>query len=514
MAKSKINSIGVPTAIFKQQHEDAVPCLDLMGGTEAMRAAAERYIMQKEAESKRNYFARINRTVLRNVFSQTIGYYCGQVFSRDVALDNISSPIDDKQLQQFKDWAEDVNQRGKNITAWSSDAFASGLISGVTFCLVDYPKIYTEVQDGVTLYRSADGEMRVKNAAADESEGWKPYFVHIPAEQVLDCRAEWENGRQKITHFRYFEIVYEAENETSFDVVGVKYIHAYWPGRWELWRVLNGKDDANLQKVSEGTMALDEIPLAVYMPGTPKSEFTARPALMDLAWLNIWHWQATSEQNDLLAYVRLPVWLVTGAEQKYDKNGNPMPIPFGPGNVIFLGQGGTVQSIGVNPSSVEAGRQDLKDIEDAMTAYGLQNLNNSTGYFSQMTAAQVNQRTRESNSQLKNWALSYKDFLENCLRFVAKWWGLEDGPSVQVNDVYANSASIDYVLQLYDKAIISKETLTDFAVRLGVLPDDFNYQDEVAKLARDTTNTANAGQNFNMSLAARLGLTGSQNIQE
>lgn len=498
--------IHTPTSVFQRQHEDAQPCLDLMGGTEAMRAAGDRYIPRKEAEPERKYQARVQRTVLRNAYAQTIGYYRGQVFSRDVSLDNSDGQMDDADFQRFIEWAEDVDQRGHNITSWSGEVFSAGLVSGVTFALVDYPHIETTTEGGVTMYRAADGTMRPKTAAADASEGWQPYLVHIPAEQVLDCRAQWEKGRRDITHFRYVETRQEQSASNPWQLEAVQYIHAYWRDRWELWKstVSSGQTAAGYEKIAEGKLTLDEIPVAVYMPGTAKSDFTSRPALMDLAQLNIWYWQATSEQNDLMAFVRLPVWTVVGASEQTGPDGKPKPIPFGPGNVIYLPNGGGVQSAGVNPASVEAGRQDLRDIEDAMATYGLQIMRESTSL--RVTATQVEQRTRESNSQLKNWALDYKDFLENCLRLVAKWWGLDDGPSAQVNDDYANSASMDYILQLYDKSVISKETLAAFAVRLGILPDDFNYADEVAKIAQDAGTSANAGPGFVQSLAQRLGI--------
>lgn len=498
-------SIQTPTSVFQLQHETARPCLDLMGGTEAMRRAGDSYIMRKEKEPDRSYFCRIERTVLRNAFAQTLGYYRGQVFSRQVALDNKSSALSDGQMERFRAWAEDVDQRGHNLTAWSGNVFTSGLVSGVTFCLVDYPHIETINEDGVTLYRASDGTMRPKTAAADAAEGWQPYLVHIPAEQVLDCRAEWRNGRRVITHFRYFEIRQEQSQANQFSLEDVQYIHAYWLDRWEVWRfsAVNGQVSPSSEPVMSGKMTLDEIPVAVFMPGNPRSDFTARPALMDLAHLNVRHWQATSEQYDLLAYVRLPVWTVTGADREVGKDGNPMPLTFGPGNVIYLLPGGNIQSCGVDAASVEAGRQDLRDLEDAMATYGLQIMQAQSA--ARLTAAQVQKESREGNSQLRNWALDFQDFLENCLRLVGKWWGMPDGPSVKVNDDYADSASIDYLIQLHDKGIIGKETLAAFAVRLGILPDDFNYSDEVSRLAQDAATTANAGQSFGLSLMQRLG---------
>ncbi len=87
---------------------------------------------------------------------------------------------------------------------------------------------------------------------------------------------------------------------------------------------------------------------------------------------------------------------------------------------------------------------------------------------------------------------------------MAHWQGMEDGPSAQGNDDYADTASLDCLTQLYDKDVLSRETLAAFAVRLGVLPDAFNYDEEVARRARDAASDGIGGP----SLAQRFGVGG------
>lgn len=100
--------------------------------------------------------------------------------------------------------------------------------------------------------------------------------------------------------------------------------------------------------------------------------------------------------------------------------------------------------------------------------------------------------------------MDFQDFLENCLRFVALWWGMKDGPSAKVNDEFAATASVDYLMQLRAERLISLETLAMLMKRAGVLPDDFNYTDETARLARETTESINAGPMFTSSLTRML----------
>ena len=41
-----IASVNTPSAAFAMQHQNAKPCHDLMGGTEAMRRAGAAYILR------------------------------------------------------------------------------------------------------------------------------------------------------------------------------------------------------------------------------------------------------------------------------------------------------------------------------------------------------------------------------------------------------------------------------------------------------------------------------------
>jgi len=499
-AVGKNAKIDTPSTAFQRQHRDIAPCHDLMGGTESMRRAGVTYIIKEQGEDDSSHQARVKRTVLRNIFAQTVSYSRGQVFSRQVSIDAADGNMTDENLDRFKAWAENVDQRGHNLTAWGGETFKQGLVDGVIFAFVDYPYIETERREnGVTEYRTQNGEWRRKTAAADKAEGWQPYLVLVPAAQVLECRGEWQGNRHILTHFRFIEEKMEPVDGNPWGEQRVQYIRAYWPDHWEVYVKREGETDFTKDK--EGRLSLKEIPVAIFMPGEQRTSYTARPALMDLAWLNIRHWQATSEQYDLLSFARRPPWYISGVDEtdNLDENGKPKPLEFGPGKVFYLPQGGQMGSAGVNPASIEAGRQDLKDLEEAMAAYGLQLLQTPTG---NRTATQVEREGRENNSTLRNWALDFQDFLENCLRLVGLWWGLDDGPSAKVNDDFARNANVEYLMRLYDKSLISKETMANLMTRAGILPDDFDYEDEAARIAQDLG--VNGGSNFSTTLSQHL----------
>lgn len=496
-----VNSVSTA---FARQYEDASVCADLQGGTEAMRIAGNKYIFTEDGESKAEYNERVKRTVLRNIFDQTVKYCAGQVFSRQVVLDNSDNVLTDEAFEQFLLFSENCDREGHNITSWASKVFSNGIVNGVTFALIDFPSVVERDNNGVREYQGQDGAWRIRNAAAEKQEGWAPYFVMVDAKQVLDCRGETRNGKQIITHFRYRSDVMEQNPDNQWGEVAVSYIRCYWTDHWEVWR--KAENESSYTLYQQGQMSLNEIPLVCFMPGEKRTSFTARPSFMDLAWLNIRHWQATSEQYSLLAFARRPPWYMTGVTPEVDDEGNAVKIPFGPGRLLYLPENGKLSNVGVDAASIEAGRQDLKDLEEAMASYGMQALKR-TSY--NMTATQADRESRENNSRLQNWALDFQDFLENCLMYVAKWWGLEDGPSAKLNDTFGKSANVEYILQLFDKGLISKETMSTLMMRAGVLPDDFDFEQEADKLAQDLGE--NGSEAFNSALSGFLNGTNGKN---
>lgn len=492
-----VATVDTPSAAFRRQHRELEPCRDLMGGTEAMRRAGAKYIPQERGESPQEHEERVRKATLRNVFSQTISYYRGQVFCRPVVLDAADKGLTDEQLAQFRAWAEDVDQRGKALGIWAGDTFQQGLVDGVTFALVDFTSITTRIQaDGVTEYLDAAGEWRPKTESTARDEGWRPYLVHVKAEQVLDCRAEWRQGRRVITHFRYMELAFEPDPDNEWDEIAVQKIRVYRPGSWEVWR--KAETDIDFRLEASGSMSLPEVPVAVFRPGEPRGEFTARPALMDLAWENIKHWAADSDHEVMMRNMRRSMIVISGAEPETNAQGEKEPLVLSANRVLYLPVGAGVEGVGPDAVAVESSRNDKKDIEEAMAAYGRQNL--QTPRYD-LTAAQVKRESSENNSALKNWALCCQDFLEVCLRFVGWWWGFSDGPSVKVNDEFAEGVDREFLISLRG-TLLSNETLSNILRRTGDLPDDYEYADEAARIAQDVG--VNAGPSFGASLVQRL----------
>lgn len=480
---------------FARQHEDQRLPHDLLGGTKAMIRAGARYIAKGQSEDPEDYKIRLERTVLFNVYKRTLRYLGGRVFEKAASLGEDAG-------ERFQAFTEDVDKQGHNLSVWSRGVFEHGLNDGVTFCLVDFSKVPTRRVSGRIEYQRQDGTWTTKTEAADRENGWSPYFIHVPAESVLDGRMDYKDGRAYVSHFRYMATLQKPDG--PWGTQRYQQIRAFFydeKGRvvWQTWENESdgGKD---FIMTEDGTLSIGVIPVAVYMPGDKRTDMTAEPALMDLAELNKRHWQATSSQFELMEYVRRPPWFGRGLK-KVDKQGQEY-IVFGPGMLCDSDNPtADLRSVGVDSGSVAAGWQELADLEGRMALYGLQLLQPKTGAI---TATESLRDAEENNSTLKAWALQFQDFLENAMKYVALWWGESDGPSVKINTDFANAMDASFLLEMRRATEISRETFLGLVKGMGILPDDFSVEEEANKLARDLM--VNGGATGVTGLAQRLGI--------
>lgn len=472
-------NVDTVSAAFGQQRIDMQLCHDLMGGTPAMLRAGQSYIPIENGEDQESWQIRVNRTILFNIYKRTLRYLCGRVFEKQVSLG------DDVADERFQEFTEDVDRLGHNLTIWSRHAFEAGLNDGVTFCLVDFSDVKTrKTENGVPQYQRPDGTWADKTEAADRDNRWGPYFIHVTADQILDARLQWIDGNPRITHFRYIQTLERPNGQwgtSTYQQIRAFYIGEDKRVHYEVWE--NKQEDGgtgSYKNVYENVLSISVIPVAWFMPGEKRGDLVAEPALIDLAYLNKRHWQATSGQYQLMEMVRRPVYFGRSLGIRDEETGK-VKIIFGPGKLCVCDDpSATLQSIGVDAASVEAGRQELLDLEDRMAIYGLQLLQPKTGAI---TATESLQDSQENNSTLKAWALQFQDFLENCFALVGRWWGYDDGPSVVVNTDFANAIDPQVYLELYRAGVLSGETVLQLYKDMGFFDDEFVVEDEAAKIA-------------------------------
>jgi len=234
--------------------------------------------------------------------------------------------------------------------------------------------------------------------------------------------------------------------------------------------------------VDEVVNELGEIPLVPVYTGAT-GFMTADPPLKDLAHLNIAHWQSASDQRSILHVARCPMWYLLGFSKEDAKL-----VEIGP-NKAYVNSNDKA-SVGLaehTGAAIEAGRNDLQDLEGQMARLALEPMIRRPG---NVTATEKAIDTAEAGYEVGNWALSLQSALGSALDFTAKWAGMGDsGGTVQVEPAQAiaadRAALADVFMKLRQSGDISRGTLWTMLDNLDLLPESFDPETEVATIAAE-----------------------------
>ncbi|MEQ8587655.1 MAG: DUF4055 domain-containing protein [Thalassobaculaceae bacterium] len=387
--------VASPNAAWHAMAPDWELIADLLGGTRAMRAAGERWLPREPKESLEAYRIRLSRTVLFNGLGRAVQTLLGKPFAKPVTLADGA----DRRLLEI---GRDLDLGGRDLTTFARDVLRAALTDGVTHILVDFPEAAT---GGETLH--------------DERErGARPYFVHIPARDLIGWRAD---GGGRLERVRIRETVLERDG--AWGEATVPQIRVLEPGGWSVWRRPPGRDDAPWRKTAEGETTLGRIPLVSIYAGRT-GFLTARPPLMDLAWLNLAHWQSSSDQRHILHVARVPILFARNL--KVGEDG----IEIGPNRLIQGdGDGAELRYVEHSGAAIAAGRQDLADLEDRMAVMGLDLL---VGRSGGVTATERAIDAARSDSALTGLIREVEDGLSRAFAVAAEWLDLNPAAAGRV----------------------------------------------------------------------------------
>lgn len=448
----------------------------LLGGTEAMRAASTAYCPQHQEETDQAYQGRLAATVLTNFVEQTLDTLAGKPFVEPIKIgEDVPERIKSEIL-------EDVDLQGNKLDVFCSQWFRGGVAKAFCHVLVDMPKPEPRT----------DGQPRT--LADDRREGVRPYWVMIQPEAVIFARASIVGGREVLQHVRIME-TYTVQD--GFAEIERQRIRVLEPGLVELWephptRKKDGKPVWT--KVEEYTTGLAYIPLVTFYAHR-ESLMYGKPPLLDLAWLNIAHWQSTADQRHVLTVARFPILACSGASRE-----DSDPITVGPNRVLYNADAqGKFYYVEHTGAAIEAGRNDLKDLEEACAQYGAQFLQSKPG---DTTATKTAVDEAASSSDLARIAGVFEDAVAQALSITAEWMKLGDkGGHVEVVKQFdleeQEANALDALATARQNRDISRKTYLDALMRAGYLPPDFDADvDAEVLLEEQDTMLARAGFNL------------------
>lgn len=245
---------------------------------------------------------------------------------------------------------------GDSLHAFSRDVFRAGVAYGHTHILVDFP---------TTTGAATQADLKATNA--------RPYMQHVHPQQVLHWEAQRIDGVVTLTKLCMWEIV---DNQAGlFSTLPVMQVRCITPDAFEVWQPQETGQGAEKKVewtvIQSGQNTLGKIPLVTFY-ALRTGFMQSRPPLLDLAYMNVEHWQSASDQRSILHTARVPMLCINTDDENFN-------ITIGGSGAIRVPVGSDAKWIEHQGHAIAAGQTDLAALETRMYELGAELIIKSTG---------------------------------------------------------------------------------------------------------------------------------------
>ena len=485
------DEVDTPAIDYDRMHEDWELIHDLLGGTRQMRRRAEVWLPREPDEKMTSYRIRLNRSFLYNGLKDTIKKLTSKPFGRPTTIEGIDG---EEELEAI---SKNMDLQGTGQTQFSRDGFQSGVTYGKYHIFVDFP----QVPEGFT----RQDEIKLKP---------RPFFKNISATQLIGWKSETTRaGEQRLVEIRFREVSTEPDGEWKEMRVHWLYVYRVGDssGEVQMWKSVERDPDVSqtasidyfqtteaadprewtLVKTAPFTFKLDGVPtiplVTVYF--NRKGFMTSEPPLVDLAWMNLVHWQSFSDQRNILRFARLAQIFTKGFKKDDLKTTTTASV-----NQQWNAKDvkADVKYVEHTGKAIGAGEEDLKKLEDRMEVLGMQPLVEKKA---DQTATGVLTNEGWKSSDILAWVESSEIGMLAAWMYAFAWMGREPPKDFDFN-IYSDFSvgigrgeDFNQLHELRKNGDLTRKTILKEAKRRGMLAEtvDVDAEDEaVSQEAADS----------------------------
>lgn len=432
-------------------------CRDLWEGRDALfkKGRIDEHLPRHANEELEDYNNRLRTawTSYRAYYAQAVTTVLGKMFAQPPRLkDDVPTSI---QVD-----LEDADLMGNHWTVVAKELVQHAINEGISWLLIDYTRLDMEVVG--TLNLQQEREM-----------GLRPYWNVIAQARVLGVRYKQDRGIFTITQFRFVE--WETVENGRF---GEKFRQVIWVYEPDLiWKYVQG-DDGNYVEEGPFPNTLGIVPVRP-LNLTRAGRFEGKPAMENLAHMNIEHLQIRSDQRRALSIASYPILVTKGVDPAAGT------VKIGPLRSIVLEDHQAdvkwVESLG---SHLAAGRLELQKLEADIRTFGLSFEN--PGMYATATGRNID--ASDAIAPIQLWSLLLKDTLELGLMMHAKWRRLNSAGSIDVNVSYLKNTltveQLKLLLETMKEGALTPEGFLNRMKDFGLLADDFDVAADVREAQR------------------------------
>jgi hypothetical protein len=476
------NLPSVPSASAKKQQPAVELVRDCWGGTGAIRDRSTVYLPQAPGEKTANYQVRLLRSVFTNFFRRTVELLVGFVFRKDPVLGDDVPPI-------IREQWENIDNAGTHGDVFIRDSLQDAMTAGHAAILVEYP---------------ATGGRQ--NPREERTGAVRPYWVPIHKENILSWRVTVENGKTVLR-----QLVLKECTMVDDGAFGEKEQERYRvlyriPGETPTvgFALLGVNDMKKVFVEREGIYTNQtEIPVAEIVTSGRKAILESDPPFLDLAYLNVAHYQQWSDYATSIYRTCVPVLFTSGFSLKGDSGEE---IIVGPNNGLNSDNpDADAKYVAHDGAALGSCRQALEDLVRDMASLGVAAL------ASEKRAAETEGAKRmdkgATDSALAVTARGLQDGVERSLQFHANYLRLPSGGSITINRDFDSMVMEPDVMNAFAQLAESgfpKEEVVKALKAGGRLSDDADIDAIVMAWQGEEDAKRELADQENMSRAAAL----------
>lgn len=421
-------------------------------GTEYLRENSEAFLPLEPREDYRAYLSRVNRAVFSPYTQRLVRAAAGLILRKPIALEG------DPYWREV--FARDVDGCGSDLDEYARRLLLTSLTYGHAHTLVDYP-----------------APSGARSLAEERAMGRRPYWVEVDPANVYGWRLDRDAAYGTLTQVRVYEKAIVPEGR--FGEKTYEQIRVIEPGRYEIYRQRNplqaiqsygpgflepNSQSSDYEMVESGTYSLGEIPL-VTTYSNKVDTMVSRPPLLDVAYLNLAHFQRQADLIHSLHIASQPLLVLEG----WDDQTKDMAVSVN--YAIATAPGNKVYYVEPASSAFEAQSNEIKELQSQMSMLGISTLSQQKFVAESADARRLDKV--ETNSMLAAVSLDLEQTLQKAFDYAADYLGLEP-PEVSISRDFDVSRligqDITAITALFDKGVVSLSEVRAILTQGEILP--------------------------------------------
>lgn len=424
-------------------------------GTEYLRENSESFLPIEPREDYAAYLGRVNRAVFSPVTQRLVRAAAGLILRKPISL--VGDPY-------WTDvFAKDVDGCGSDLDEYARRLLICSLTYGQAHTLVDFP--------------APNG---ARSLAEERELNRRPYWIEIDPSNIYGWRLDREVNYGRLIQIRIKERAVVPDGDFGEKVYDQ--IRVIEPGRYRVFRqvesakYMNGgfpypnafdATDAtsDYEQVESGSFSLGEIPLVTTYSGKTDT-LTSKPPLLDIAYLNLAHFQRQADLIHSLHIASQPILVMEGWDDQTKDVAVSVnyAMATAPGNKIYY----------VEPaaSAFQAQSDEIRELQMQMATLGISTLSQQKFVAESADARRLDRV--DTNSMLSMVSMDIEQALQKSFNLAADYVGIEP-PEVKLNRDFdidrLIGQDITALTALFGQGVLDRDEFRQILVQGEILSD-------------------------------------------